>query len=119
MLNNLIFLATGTKITFAEGLVNTVVSIIIVFVALMLIMGVIYLFNFINIFEKKMNEKKNAKAALAQKNVPVIETKEETVSEELSDDSLIAVITAAIYEYEALNGNAVSNGLVVKSIKRR
>jgi hypothetical protein len=43
----------------------------------------------------------------------------EEVEEETDDTELVAVITAAIYAYEAENGGEVpADGLVVRSIRR-
>ena len=44
---------------------------------------------------------------------------EEVIEDESDDTELVAVITAAIYAYEAENGGEVpADGLVVRSIRR-
>lgn len=100
------------------ALLNTVMSIAIVFCALLLISWIIGLFKYINKFETKLAEKKAAKSAQAEPETPAAESIAE--EEELSDDlELAAVITAAITAYEEANGVYVpADGLVVRSIKK-
>ncbi|MGN1084387.1 MAG: OadG family protein [Lachnospiraceae bacterium] len=113
----------GVKEALSAALGNTVIGILIVFVALIFISFIISLFKFISVLENRKNAKKTAKEA--EKEIPV-KAIENTVAqiaeaEELSDDlALVAVITAAIQAYEEAQGNveAVANGLVVRSIRR-
>ncbi len=113
----------GVKEALPVALGNTVIGILIVFVALIFISFIISLFKFISLLENRKNAKKTAKEA--EKEIPV-KAIENTVAqiaeaEELSDDlALVAVITAAIQAYEEAQGNveAVANGLVVRSIRR-
>ena len=97
------------------ALLNTVMSIAIVFLALLLISRIIALFVYINKFEAKLKAKNAPQAA-----APAPEPEPEPEEEELSDDlELVAVITAAIAAYEEENGVAVSaDELVVRSIKK-
>ncbi|MBE5950300.1 MAG: hypothetical protein E7260_01760 [Lachnospiraceae bacterium] len=103
----------------AEAGVNTIIGITVVFAALLFICFVISLFKYISVFEKKLAEKKAGKT-LSEKavdeTVAQIAVQETVVADDLE---LIAVITAAIHAYEAAQGNTVSGGLVVRSIKKR
>ena len=93
---------------------NTVISLSIVFLVLILISLIIYSFNIFPYLEKKKNEKKaqdKAEVVQADSFVEQIEKREQ-----LSDDTeLIAVIAAAI---AASEGKSV-NDFVVRSINRR
>ena len=99
------------------ALLNTVMSIAIVFLALLLISRIIALFVYINKFEAKMKAKNAPQAAAPS---PEPEPELEPEEEELSDDlELVAVITAAIAAYEEENGVVVpADELVVRSIKK-
>ncbi len=103
------------------ALANTVIGICIVFFALLFISFVISRFKYISIIEAKIKAKKEAKKQNAELPQQAIENTvaQITEAEELSDDSeLVAVIMAAIYAYESEQGNAVNNGLVVRSIRK-
>lgn len=103
------------------ALANTVIGICIVFFALLFISFVISRFKYISIIETKIKAKKEAKKQNAELPQQAIENTvaQITEAEELSDDSeLVAVIMAAIYAYESEQGNAVNNGLVVRSIRK-
>lgn len=97
------------------ALLNTVMSIAIVFLALLLISRIIALFIYINRFETKLKAKNAPQAA-----APSPEPEPEPEEEELSDDlELVAVITAAIAAYEEENGVMVpADELVVRSIRK-
>lgn len=90
--------------------INTVMSILIVFVVLLFIAFIISLLKFVPmLFQKKQPEA-----------VPVAEAvSEPAVSEEVVEDDteLVAVITAAIMA--SMGDEAPADGLVVRSIKRR
>ena len=89
-----------------RALENTVMGISIVFCMLLLISFIISLLGLIG----KIGNKSKAPV-----NVPVVES----ASDETDDLELVAVITAAIYEYEKANGNDVeAGGLVVRSIRK-
>lgn len=110
--------------TFGEVLkkasLNTLLGMGTVFCVLILIMGIIYLFGLIPVIQKKAADKKAKKAMKAagntesvDKTIAQIVEKEE---DELADDyELVAVISAAIAAYE---GNAGTDGFVVRSIKK-
>ncbi len=99
-----------------KAALNTVMGMGTVFVVLILISLLIGCFKYINVFEKKMQEKKPAPApaaAPAPAPVPVPAAAEE---EEAGDDlELAAVITAAI---AAASESVPADGLVVRSIRR-
>jgi len=114
LFNNPIFLAED--ITMGEAGLNTAMGLLIVFCALTFISLVITL------------EGKIFKAVGSKKAAPKVPEKVETPvaapvveEEDLSnDEEIVAVITAAIYAYEAENGVEVpADGLVVRSIRRR
>ena len=112
-----------------EAVSNTIVGVVVVFCALLFFSFVISLLKYVNVIENKKNAKKEAK--VEEKAVPMAAI-ENTVAqieeEELCNDAeLVAVITAAIYEYEAAAAAAQGlpapvmtnqNGLVVRSIRR-
>lgn len=112
-----------------EAVTNTIIGISVVFGALVFFSFIIYLLKFVNVIENKKTAKKQAKSE--EKAVPMAAI-ENTVAqieeEELCNDAeLVAVITAAIYEYEAAMATAQGlpvtaktnqNGLVVRSIRR-
>ena len=112
-----------------EAVSNTIVGVVVVFCALLFFSFVISMLKYVNVIENKKNAKKEAK--VEEKAVPMAAI-ENTVAqieeEELCNDAeLVAVITAAIYEYEAAAAAAQGlpapvminqNGLVVRSIRR-
>ena len=115
-----------------EAVSNTVIGVVVVFGALIFFSFVISLLKYVNVLENKKSAKKEAKAE--EKAVPMAAI-ENTVAqieeEELCNDAeLVAVITAAIYEYEAAAAAQAQaqglpapvrtnqNGLVVRSIRR-
>ena len=116
-----------------EAVSNTVIGVCVVFGALIFFSFVISLLKYVNVIENKKAAKKEAKAE--EKAVPMAAI-ENTVAqieeEELCNDAeLVAVITAAIYEYEAAAAAQAAqaqglpapvrtnqNGLVVRSIRR-
>ena len=115
-----------------EAVSNTIVGVLVVFCALLFFSFVISLLKYVNAAEKKKAAKKESKAE--EKTVPMAAI-ENTVAqieeEELCNDAeLVAVITAAIYEYEAAAAAQAQaqglpapvrtnqNGLVVRSIRR-
>ena len=112
-LMNYIFLAED--ITMGEAGLNTAMGLGIVFCALAFISLIITLEGKIfGSFGKKKAAPKTPEAPAA----PAPEVVEE-VEEEADDTELVAVITAAIYAYEAENGGEVpADGLVVRSIRR-
>ena len=124
LFNNLIFLAEevagevakdSDEITLGQAGLNTVLGLGIVFCALAFISLVITL-------EGKIFKAVGSKKA-APKEPVKIETPAAPVVEEedlSNDEEIVAVITAAIYAYEAENGTEVpADGLVVRSIRRR
>ena len=102
----------------AEAAVNTVIGISVVFLALLFISFVISLFKYINLFEKKLADKK---AGVTATPAPAASAPAPVAAEEIPADDLelIAVITAAIHAYEEAQGNVVEGDLVVRSIKKR
>ena len=90
-----------------RALENTVMGISIVFCMLLLICFIISLLKLVN----KIGRKK----PVAPATTPVVDTD----GDGADDLELVAVITAAIYEYEKANGNDVeAGGLVVRSIRK-
>lgn len=115
----------GVKAVLPEALGNTLVGILVVFVALLFISFIISLFKYISVIENKLKARKEGKKEVAEAPAQAIENTVAQIAEaesvELSDDlALVAVITAAIHAYEEANGMApaVANGLVVRSIRR-
>ena len=108
-LMNFVFLAED--ITYGEAGLNTAMGLGIVFCALAFISLIISLEGKIfGAFGKKKAPEVPAAPAPA-----VVEE----VEEDTDDTELVAVITAAIYAYEAENGGEVpADGLVVRSIRR-
>ena len=103
-MNGLLFAVSSETIT--RALENTVMGITIVFCMLLLISFIISLLKLVNKIGKK--QEPVAKAAAP---APVV------VEED--DLELVAVITAAIYDYEQSMGNQIpSGGLVVRSIRK-
>ena len=108
--------ATNVNYTFGEKMakagLNTLLGMGTVFVVLILIFGIISLFNFIPKIEAAF-KKKDAQPAATSVDNAITQIVE---SEELTDDlELVAVISAAIAAYE---GSASTDGYVVRSIRR-
>lgn len=108
--------ATNVDYTFGEKMakagLNTLMGMGTVFAVLILIFGIISLFNFIPKIEAAFKKKDTQPAATSVDNAisQIVE------SEELSDDlELVAVISAAIAAYE---GASSTDGYVVRSIRR-
>ena len=139
-MNKTVFLAIDWDKHWAEvakampdAVSNTVIGVAVVFGALIFFSFVISLLKYVNVIENRKNAKKEAKAE--EKAIPMAAI-ENTVAqieeEELCNDAeLVAVITAAIYEYEAAVAAQTAqaqglpapvrtnqNGLVVRSIRR-
>ena len=114
--NTLTSSATNINYTFGEKMqkagLNTLMGMGTVFAVLILIFGIISLFNLIPKIEAAFS-KKNAQPETTSIDNAVTQIVE---SEELSDDlELVAVISAAIAAYE---GSASTDGYVVRSIRR-
>jgi len=108
--------ATNINYTFGEKMakagLNTLLGMGTVFAVLILIFGIISLFNFIPKIEAAL-KKKDAQPAATSVDNAITQIVE---SEELTDDlELVAVISAAIAAYE---GSASTDGYVVRSIRR-
>lgn len=109
-----------------DALINTVVGIVVVFVALIFISLVISLFKYVSVFEAWLAKRKaektqteNASALAAEAAERTMQQIAEIEEEDLSSDlELVAVITAAIYAYEQSQGNMVTDGLYVRSIRK-
>ena len=99
----------------ARAGLNTVMGIGIVFLALAFISIVIAIQG--RIFQA-INKKKSAPKTVE---APKPEVVEEPVEDLSNDEELVAVITAAIYAFEADAGESYvpADGLVVRSIRRR
>ena len=117
-LSNLLFLAEETQdITWGEAGLNTAMGLGIVFVALAFI-------SFIIALEGKIltsfQNKKKAKAVEVPAPAPVEQRSEpEVIDDDLGEEEIAAVISAAIYAYESENGGEVpADGLIVRSIRR-
>lgn len=112
-LMNFVFLAED--ITFGEAGLNTAMGLGIVFCALAFISLIISLEGKIfGAFGKKKAAPKTPEVPAAPAPAAAPEVEEDT-----DDTELVAVITAAIYAYEAENGGEVpADGLVVRSIRR-
>ena len=116
--------ALNTNYSFGEKMksagINTLIGMGTVFAVLILIIGVISLFNLIPLIQKKLEAKKAAKDATntgIDKAVDQI-VRQETAqeAEEVSgDDALVAVIAAAIAAYEGAEG---TDGFVVRSVRK-
>ena len=112
-----------------EAVSNTIIGISVVFGALIFFSFVISLLKFVNVIGKKKEAKAEEKAVPM---VAIENTVAQIEEEELCNDAeLVAVITAAIYEYEAaaaaqaaqaqglpVPARTNQNGLVVRSIRR-
>ena len=95
---------------------NTVISMSIVFVVLILISLIISCFKIFPYLENKKNEKNKAKNSTAKAEEAVSQNPETEVQDNLTDDTeLVAVIAAAI---AASEGTSTSD-FVVRSINRR
>lgn len=109
---NLFLFGVSSDVLEKAGL-NTILGLGIVFIMLFLISAIISSFKYINKLENRMAKVEKAVAPAA----PVAPV--ETVVNEIDDLELVAVITAAIHEYEAAQGNNVPAGaLVVRSIRK-
>lgn len=102
-----------------EGLVVTVLGVGIVFIVLLVIMGILSIFNLV----AKINAAAAAKASDEKTPVPAavpVPAAKETVPVQqdlMQDTELVAVITAAIAAASA-GSTEGTDGLVVKSIRR-
>ncbi len=109
----------STKELVGQAGMNTLIGMGTVFIVLIFISFIISLFKYLPaLFAKKPKVEPEKKAELSTKAAPVAVA---AGNANLADDAqLVAVITAAIYAYEAQSGNgAVSKDkLVVRSIKR-
>lgn len=112
---------------FKDAGINLVVGMGTVIVVLVFIAWIISLFKYVNVFEKKMKDKKAAAAAPTPAAAPAVSVAPAAAAA-VSGDELQAVIAAAIAAYEADNaadgdgfvpGPTLNNGLVVRSIRRR
>jgi sodium pump decarboxylase gamma subunit len=97
----------------AKAGMNTLLGVGSVFTVLVLIMCIIYLFNFIPKIQDALAKKKTA--AAPEVAAPVAAPVVEEVEEEADDLELVAVIAAAIAAYE---GQTSTDGFVVRSIKK-
>jgi sodium pump decarboxylase gamma subunit len=101
----------------AEAGLNTLMGMAVVFSALIFISLVIRLFGLINVFQAKKKDKKEEAKNIASVGIDNAVEQIAANEENLADDlELVAVITAAIAAFE---GSAPSDGLVVRSIRRR
>ena len=101
----------GVKGPLADAGVNTIVGLCVVFVALVFISFIISLFKLIGKLDKSGEKKADAVAQTSAS---------QSSAKELSIDNfeLVAVVTAAISEYEEAQGNFFKDGMVVRSIKK-
>ena len=118
-------IAVNVKYSFAELMqqagLNTLLGMGITFAVLIILIGVISLFNLIPWFEERRRNRAAAAAAVSRSIQK--EADEETSyhlpaeeEEDLSDDmALVAVIAAAIAAYE---GQTTTDGFVVRSIRK-
>ncbi len=97
-----------------EAGINTIVGLVIVFVALIFISFVISLFKFVNKLDKTSVQKDDL-AAQAITNATSQIAAAET---QIDNFELVAIVTAAISEFEEAQGNYFKDGIVVRSIKR-
>lgn len=95
-----------------KAALNTLLGMGSVFSVLILIMGVIYCFNFIPKIQAAFAKKETKAEAPAPVAAPVVA---EQVTEEADDYALVAVIAAAVAAYE---GQTTTDGFVVRSIKK-
>lgn len=112
-----------------EAVTNTIIGICVVFAALIFFTFVISLLKYVNVIGNKKATKAESKAEEKKLPMAAIENTVAQIEEEelCNDAELTAVITAAIYEYEAAAAQAQGlpapartnqNGLVVRSIRR-
>lgn len=94
-----------------KAAMNTLLGMGTVFAVLILIMFVIYLFNFIPKIQAMFSKKKEAEKVAT----PVVEATPVEAVEEVDDYALVAVIAAAVAAYE---GQTSTDGFVVRSIKK-
>ncbi len=95
----------------ADAGVNTIAGLCIVFVALIFISFIISLFKYIG----KLDKSKEKKETVAKPTVASQGTRNEL---NIDNFELVAVITAAISEYEEARGNFFKDGIVVRSVKK-
>ncbi|MCR5830470.1 MAG: OadG family protein [Lachnospiraceae bacterium] len=101
----------------SEAGLNTLIGISIVFLALAFISIIIAVEGKVFKAIDSRGKKKAAQAINTTAPQPATEEVAETAE---SDDALIAVITAAVYEYELqTTGTVPANGLFVRGIRRR
>lgn len=112
-MNGLLF----AEVDIGKALANTVMGISIVFLMLLLISFIISLLKHI---DKLINWVKSLfRKGNAVKEPVVTGVAETNETDDADDTELVAVITAAIYEYEKAMGNDVPvDGLVVRSIRK-
>ena len=100
----------------AEAGLNTVISISIVFLVLIIISFIISLLKYVNLFEMKRQKMIEPGLEVSENKVAEILQPEE---ESLDDGEIIAVIMAAITAYEAEQGVVLrAEDLKVRSIRR-
>lgn len=98
----------------AKAGLNTVISIVVVFLVLILISLIIYCFNIFPYLEKKRKAKEQPSASAPAADQPVLQVQQP--EEQYTDDTeLIAVIAAAI----AADTGTSTSDFVVRSIRRR
>ncbi len=109
--------------TVAKAGLNTLMGMGTVFIVLIFISFVISLFKFLS---EKDNKKAKpapeaAPASAPAPAAPVVATPSVSADSTMSDDELIAVISAAIaaYEDDVAGSNVPADGLIVRSIKKR
>ncbi len=94
--------------------INTLISMAVVFMVLILISLIIYAFNIIPYLEKRKKEKAAAELTFQTEEKPIFVSEEEP-ADAADDTELIAVIAAAIAASEGTS----TNEFVVRSINRR
>ncbi len=109
---------SDTKGPLGQAAIHSVIGIVIVFLALLFISFIISLFKYIAKIEQRSAEKKAEKnlASNATKNAVSQIAAGET--DYVNNFELVAVITAAINEFEEARGNSFKNGMVVRSIRK-
>lgn len=114
---NIMFLATEAveeTTTFKEAGLNTLMGLGIVFLALAFISLIISLEG--KIFTSIGKKKTAVPVVKNDEPAPVVDEPE---ADDLGEEEIAAVISAAIYAYESENGGEVpADGLVVRSIRR-
>lgn len=111
------------KDSLTDAALNTVMGLFTVFAVLILIAFIISLFKYISVIEKKLADRKARKEAKKnekENNSPIDNAIAQIVEREEADNlvddlELVAVIAAAIAEYEG----TTTDGFVVRSINRR